>query len=159
MKTVSCNPLPAEKSSKGDKGLPAFLLYDLLDQLKQGKFEDTLGPSSDEEIYVYHPELSRITYSITYSHPVFIFPDQVQTDKFKLKKPLPVVIEKDENWFSIYNEELNISTLGETKGEAINNFIDFLTKDYLTYKKTPKDKLSEGAKRLLANYEEWIENK
>lgn len=149
MNTVLCDPLPVEKPLKRGEVLSAF---PVVHQSQQVEFRNASKSLLDKEIYTPSPISN-------YSYRILIFPDQVQTDKIKLKKPLPVVIEKADKFFSIYNDELNISDLGESKKEAVNNFIDFLVKDYLTYKNTPEEKLSEGAKKLLLTYRNWVEDK
>lgn len=144
---ILCDPLPAEKSSYDDEFISALFS----NPFNYVKFSDTSVNLINEEIY--KPNIN------FYPYKFYILPGQFRTDKIKLKKPIPVVVEKVENYFSISNYELNISDIGESKEKAIINFIEFITRDYLTYKNTPPNKLTEGAKSLLSIYRKLLEDK
>ncbi len=67
-----------------------------------------------------------------------------------------VSIVEEKGFWVAYNNELNIGGTGESERQALYAFFDFFIRDYLIYKNTPVDKLSEGAKKLLKKYEEFI---
>lgn len=67
-----------------------------------------------------------------------------------------IKIRKQHGGFFAGSDEFNAGEYEQTEEKAIKGLVHFLIKDYLIYRKTPKSKLTKGAKRLLAKYEEWI---
>ncbi len=69
---------------------------------------------------------------------------------------LDIELTKDDGLFFFQNTRFNIFGSGFTKEDALKDFSEFFIHDYLSYKKTPKEKLTEDACRLLQKYEAII---
>ena len=67
-----------------------------------------------------------------------------------------IKVRRQHGGFFAGSNEFNAGDYEETEEKAIKELVHFLIRDYLIYRRTPKNKLSKGAKRLLAKYEKWI---
>jgi len=78
---------------------------------------------------------------------------------YRLRKPLPIVIERgmNPNTLLIGNEELNKYGVGSSKEEALKEFEDFIIADYRTLRDSSPEELTEDAKELLTLYDSYIE--
>jgi len=78
---------------------------------------------------------------------------------YRLRKPLPIVIERgmNPNTLLIGNEELNKYGVGSSKEEALKEFEDFIIADYRTLRESSPEELTEDAKELLTLYDSYIE--
>jgi len=78
---------------------------------------------------------------------------------YRLRKPLPIVIERgmNPNTLLIGNEELNKYGVGFSKEEALKEFEDFIIADYRTLRESSPEELTEDAKELLTLYDSYIE--
>ncbi len=69
---------------------------------------------------------------------------------------LQVELSKENGLFFFQNDKFNIFGSGFTKDEALKDFSEFFIHDYLSYKKTPIEKLTQDARQLLSEYESII---
>ena len=70
-----------------------------------------------------------------------------------------VSIWKDEEGWQAYSKKLNIEVVGNNEKQVLLCFFEFFVNDYLVYKRTPKEKMSKGAKKLLKAYRKFIDEK
>ncbi len=78
---------------------------------------------------------------------------------YRLRKPLPIVIEVGMNpdIILIGNEELNKYGAGPSKEEALKDFEDFVIADYRALSESSPEDLTEDARELLSLYASYIE--
>lgn len=69
---------------------------------------------------------------------------------------LDIELSKENGLFFFQNTSFNIFGSGFTKENALKDFSEFFIHDYLSYKRTPADDLTEDARRLLRKYEAVI---
>ena len=69
---------------------------------------------------------------------------------------LDIELSKENGLFLFQNTRFNIFGSGLTKEDALKDFSEFFIHDYLSYKGTPADDLTEDARRLLQKYESVI---
>jgi len=77
--------------------------------------------------------------------------------ELKREEPLEITFEKGEELILAHNDTFNLSGIGSTREEALQDLIDFFIHDYFSYKNTPSEKLSKEAELLLHQYEAVIE--
>jgi len=129
----------------------------LLPVIPKENFIDTSYP--EEKVVV----ISRPAYDIDKEYRTasksLIFLTFFTSCDYKLRKPLPIVIERGTkpNTLSIGNEELNKYGIGSSKEEALKDFEDFITADYRTLRESSPEELTEDAKELLVLYDSYIE--
>ncbi len=112
-----------------------------------------------------YPEekVSRPAYDIDKEYPTasksLIFLTFFTSCDYRLRKPLPIVIERgmNPNTLLIGNEELNKYGVGFSKEEALKEFEDFIMADYKTLRGSSPKELTEDAKELLTLYDSYIE--
>jgi hypothetical protein len=69
---------------------------------------------------------------------------------------LDIELSKENGLFFFQNTTFNIFGSGFTKEDALKDFSEFFIHDYLSYKRTLADDLTEDASRLLQKYESVI---
>ncbi len=69
---------------------------------------------------------------------------------------LDIELSKENGLFFFQNTRFNIFGSGYTKEDALKDFSEFFIHDYLSYKGTPPNDLTEDARRLLQKYEAII---
>jgi hypothetical protein len=69
---------------------------------------------------------------------------------------LDIELSRDDGLFFFQNTRFNIFGSGFTKEDALKDFSEFFIHDYLSYKRTPADDLTEDSRRLLRKYEAVI---
>ena len=77
---------------------------------------------------------------------------ELENQGVKLINPIELVLEKDDDLYTVYNIELNLSGTGLTIDDARKDFEDFLVHDFIFYSQLPADQLSPQAAKLLAYY-------
>ncbi|MDT7877369.1 MAG: hypothetical protein RQ862_02275 [Candidatus Caldarchaeales archaeon] len=75
---------------------------------------------------------------------------------YKLKRPIPVYIDYEDDCVIAANEELGIFTCGASVDEAVEEFRRALLDDYETYLRFSSEELSEGALELIRKLQELI---
>jgi len=75
---------------------------------------------------------------------------------FRASFLLDIELSKENGLFFFQNTTFNIFGSGFTKEDALKDFSEFFIHDYLSYKRTPVDNLTEDAYRLLQKYESVI---
>lgn len=69
---------------------------------------------------------------------------------------LQVELSKENGLFFFQNDKFNIFGSGFTKEDALKDFSEFFVHDYLSYKRTPPENLTQDALQLLNEYESVI---
>jgi hypothetical protein len=69
---------------------------------------------------------------------------------------LEVELSKEDGQFFFQNVKFNIFGSGFTKEDALKDFSEFFVHDYLSYKRTPPENLTQDALQLLKEYESVI---
>ena len=77
---------------------------------------------------------------------------------YRLKQPLPMVIEKENHLIICSLPELHIYGCGDTIDDALQEFEHILVTDYESYSNTPKEELTQDAQILLFELNELLEN-
>jgi len=85
-----------------------------------------------------------------------IYLDDLRSPLYKLKRPIPIYIDYEDDCVIAANEELGIFTCGASVDEAIEEFRRDLLDDYETYLRLSPDELSEGALELVRRLQELI---
>jgi hypothetical protein len=87
---------------------------------------------------------------------VIIYLDDLRSPLYKLKRPVPVYIDYEDDCVIAANEELGIFTCGASVDEAVEEFRRALLDDYEAYLRLNPDELSEGALELVRKLQELI---
>jgi hypothetical protein len=85
-----------------------------------------------------------------------IYIDDLRSPLYKLKRPIPVYIDYEDDCVIAANEELGIFTCGASVDEAVEEFRRALLDDYETYLRFSSEELSEGALELIRKLQELI---
>ena len=85
-----------------------------------------------------------------------IYLDDLRSPLYKLKRPIPVYIDYEDDRVIAANEEIGIFTCGASVDEAVEEFRRALLDDYETYLRLSPDELSEGALELVRKLQELI---
>lgn len=85
-----------------------------------------------------------------------IYLDDLRSPLYKLRRPVPVYIDYEDDRVIAANEELGIFTCGASVDEALEEFRRALLDDYETYLRLSPDELSEGALELVRKLQELI---
>lgn len=73
-----------------------------------------------------------------------------------LSIPLEVMIYRGVDNIIVMNEDFNITGIGDSREEALQDFKDFFIHDYIVYLETPDEQLDDNSKAFLNNYRETI---
>jgi hypothetical protein len=76
---------------------------------------------------------------------------------YRLKQPLPVMIEKEGHLIICSLLELHIYGCGDTIDDALQEFEHILVTDYESYFNTPKEEMTKNAQILLLELNELLE--
>ena len=76
---------------------------------------------------------------------------------YRLKQPLPMVIEKENHLIICSLPELHIYGCGDTIDDALQEFEHILVTDYESYSNTPKEELTQDAQIFLLELNELLE--
>ena len=110
---------------------------------------------SDE---IYSPELLERTEIMPYAEFKLIqLTHPLHSKHYRLKQPLPVVIEKEDHLIICSLPELHIYGCGDTIDDALQELEHILVIDYESYFNTPKDELTQDAQILLIELNELLE--
>jgi len=82
----------------------------------------------------------------------------LHSNNYRLKQPIPVVVEKENHLIICSLPELHIYGCGDTIDDALQEFEHILVIDYESYFNTPKDELAQDAQILLIELKELLEN-
>jgi len=88
---------------------------------------------------------------------LYIF--ELDDQRFSLKTPIEIFVERTDDLYLVYNEALNISGHGPNIDEAKKDFEAYLIDNYLFYLGQTENNLSEAAKKLLEDYNAVLEKK
>jgi hypothetical protein len=104
-------------------------------------------------------ELSKQAETMPYAEFKLIqFTHPVHSKHYRLKQPLPMVIEKENQFMVCSLPELHIYGCGNTIDEALQEFEHILVTDYESYSNTPKEELTQDAQLLLLELNELLES-
>lgn len=78
--------------------------------------------------------------------------------KIILSHPLEVIIYREMDSIVVDNNDFNITGIGDSREEALQDFEDFFVHDYIVYSETPEDQLDDNSKILLNKYRGIIKN-
>lgn len=139
------------------------LLEQIQDILSQKLYLDMLGCASDYSKLA--EDVKRQTFPETASDyrgraPSKYYLSELKSSEgrivFRRDYLLEVELSKENGLFFFQNERFNIFGSGSTKEETLIDFSEFFIHDYLSYKKTPPESLSQDARQLLEEYESVI---
>jgi len=106
----------------------------------------------------YSPELLEITETMPYSEFKLIqLTHPLHSNNYRLKQPIPVVVEKENHLIICSLPELHIYGCGDTIDDALQEFEHILVTDYESYFKTHKEELTQDAQILLLELNELLE--
>jgi len=106
----------------------------------------------------YSPELLEITETMPYSEFKLIqLTHPLHSKNYRLKQPIPVVVEKENHLIICSLPELHIYGCGDTINDALQEFEHILVTDYESYFKTHKEELTQDAQILLLELNELLE--
>jgi hypothetical protein len=77
---------------------------------------------------------------------------------YRLKQPLPIVIEEENHLIICSLPELHIYGCGDTIDDALKEFEHLLVTDYESYFNTSKEELTQDAQILLLELNELLES-
>jgi len=98
----------------------------------------------------YLPELLDKTEPIPYAEFKLIqLTHPLHSKHYRLKQPLPVVIEKENHLIICSLPELHIYGCGDTIDDALHEFEHILVTVYESYFNTPKEELTQDAQIFL----------
>ena len=87
---------------------------------------------------------------IQFTHPL-------HSKQYRLKQPLPIVIEKKNHFIICSRPELHLYGCGDTIDGALQEFEHILMTVYESYSNTPKEELTQDAQILLLELNELLE--
>lgn len=82
---------------------------------------------------------------------------QIPGLSYKLKKPVPVTIEPEEDFYYVHNDELDINEGGASPETALDEFYTFFVNDFENWLNSSDKELSEDAKELKAKYLDYVD--
>jgi len=107
----------------------------------------------------YSPELLEKTELIPYAEFKLIQLTHPSHSKhYRLKQPLPVVVERDNHLIICSLPELHIYGCGDTIDEALQEFEYLLVTVYESYFNTPKEELTQDAQIFLLELNALLES-
>ena len=69
---------------------------------------------------------------------------------------LDIELSRENGLFFFQNDKFNIFGSGSSKEEALEDFSEFFVHDYISYKETPTEDLTQDARQLLDEYKAII---
>jgi len=107
---------------------------------------------------IYSPELLERTEAMPYAEFKLIqLTHPLHSKHYRLKQPLPVVVERDNHLIICSLPELHIYGCGDTIDEALQEFEHILVTVYESYFNTPKEELTQDAQIFLLELEALLE--
>ncbi len=98
------------------------------------------------------PEPAFDIYQNIFTYPVF------SLSHHQLNRPIEIMVETDAAGnVIVWNEDFGLTGIGNTKEEALEEFEELIISDYNSLKKFSVRDLSDGAKRLLSIYKDYLD--
>ncbi len=106
----------------------------------------------------YSPELLERTEPVPYAEFKLIqLTHPLHSKHYRLKQPLPVLIEKKNHLIICSLPEVHIYGCADTIDDALREFEHILVTVYESYSNTPKDELTQDAQILLLELDALLE--
>ncbi len=151
-------PLPRPRKAIEPEELSGFWGKRVPDVCAEGIFtlDSHWGAVAGIEVVTGDLPTEEWTYEVQVSTPLLYPVFSLDHPDYELTRPLIVHVQYGDHVFYATEETFGASGLGNTIEQAVADLKKFLVEDYLSYRSTPEDHLSEGALELLQQYQRSI---